>query len=429
MKSAYAPLPFSYLSSDAKPKVGLRKDGVYGTSADVPRFHQPETQDQSQQDAGNISLSTEYPYSVYANASSLNQGTHTDYRSNNAQQQTPADHHPPIYSQNGPQRLQEATPYRPQKPEGGFLVYPPSKYEESYIGRNSPKEEVTERKDEPPIDYDYPGLVVAKRPQEQNRSNAAAAVGRAPSHYPPAVGNNDEKQVYETINGVESPSTYTMEPKQKQPKAVIPKDFDNFILVKDPNRPDSVIIPDPITSANKDPPRRNNNLQTLFEADEPRKQQQQQTRYNALSPENHYVSSPSKEDANTRHNQGESGFDRSGQAIYHGPQKVGPQLTPAATNPEPPTYRENGPGAVTPDSHHSSDARLVKDSTAERNRTSGCGKCSAVVIAVIVTAIICLGAGFIAGWFGAKAAPGNDACKFTFHLQLTSVKRSLVLRK
>lgn len=414
MKSAYAPLPFSYLSSDAKPKVGLRKDGVYGTSADVPRIYQPETQDQPQHDAGNISMSTDYPYSVYANASALNPGTAADYRGNYQQQQqampskASADHS--LYSQDGPQRSQETTPHRPQKPEGGYLVYPPSKQENPYLARISPKEEDLERRDEPSSDYEYRGLAVAKRPQEPNRSNA---VGRVPSHYPPG-GNN----VYETFNGVESPSTHTMEPQQKQPTAVMSND--NFILVKDPNRPESVVIPEPISSANNDRGR-NNNLQTLFEADEPRKQLPR-ARYNAQPPESHKYNGPSKAESNTRHDH-ESGFDRPNYAIYNGPQQLGPESVTATIIPEQPIYREDKPGAVQPDSHRSSDARLVKDSEAERNGTSCCvcGKCTAVVIAVIITAIICLGAGFIAGWFGAKAT-GPDTGKFTSSFTDLSLK-------
>lgn len=345
MSSAYAPLPFSYLSADGpKPRAGLRKDGVYGTSADVPRiYEEPEPVFQRDDRAGPGFLNN--PYGVYANAP------------NNSVQQVKLDSYEPVYrpsqmpqpmgstarTQESPYDIRQQRPdileNRSQKPGGEYQVY--SIPEADYVTSDKDLRQREDRK---------PGYGNHQPEPSTSRQE------RVQSYFPPRDAGRQTPDIDKQSRG--------------QNEVTAPGTNDNFILVKDPNRTDQKPASD-ASALSRDAGK--TKLQTLFEDSGPTPTPRTQN----------YTSNT----ANPSH---EIGFEEPNRSPSYG-------LNTA----ERPPVTGKGTRGVTPNENR--DQTAYSEKRGKGTQCCRCSTCSAVVIAIIITAVICLGVGFVAGWFGAIA--------------------------
>lgn len=340
MSSTYAPLPFSYLSADGpKPRPGLRKDGVYGTSADVPRIY--EDMGPGQRDDRAVTGFLNNPYSVYANAP------------NNAAQQVKLDNYEAVPRPShmpqplGPTPRTQESPYdirqrpdlledRSLKPGGEYHVY--SIPDADYVTSDRDLRQREDRK---------PGYGNHQPEPSTPRQE------RVQSYFPPQDIGRQTPDI----------DKYSREQNKMTPGA-----NDNFILVKDPSRTDQKPVSD-ASALSRDAGK--TKLQTLFEDSGPTPSSRQNYGHN---------SNPSHD----------IGFEEPNHSLSYG-----------LNASERPTANGKGTKGMTSNEHRDQTAYVKK--RGEGNQCCHCSTCSAVVLAIIITAVICLGVGFVAGWFGAIA--------------------------
>lgn len=336
MSSTYAPLPFSYLApGGANPRMGLRKDGVYGTSADVPRiYEEPATSSRGER------TGTEFkdnPYNVYANASDTS-----------AQLGRPGitGNYEAVYDR------PTQTPQH-QKPGGDYSHYhiPEADYVRS--DRDLQREQRN-----PGRGYHEPD---AHAPRQ----------GRVQTYLPPGdAGRHTPDDKSSRVQNEPTPSA-----------------FDNFILVKDPNRTDQNTASD-ISSTDHDGGK--TKLQTLFE------DKGHTPRHNNISTQPPANETRNGDLAAKQNPSYETRFEEPNYSLYYGSNTTD---RPMANGERPKESIRN----------HLADQTAHATKSGQPRECCRCSTCSAVVTAIIITAVICFGAGFVAGWFGAIADRDKSA--------------------
>lgn len=321
----------------------MRKDGVYGTSADVPRiYEEPEPVFQQRDDRAAPGFLNN-PYGVYANApnNSAQQVKLDTYEAVYRPSQMPPPLGPTARTQESPYDIRQQRPDlledRSQKPGGEYHVY--SIPEADYVTSGKDLRQRDDRK--PGYGNQQPELSTSRQERVQ-------------SYFPPRDAGRQTPDIDKHSRGQNE---------------MTPGTNDNFILVKDPSRTDQKPVSD-ASALNRDAGK--TKLQTLFEDSGPAPTPRMQNYGNTSNPSH------------------EIGFEEPNRSPSYG---LNTAERPAV----------NGKGTKGATSNEHRDQTAYSERRGKGTQCCRCSTCSAVVIAIIITAVICLGVGFVAGWFGAIA--------------------------